>query len=643
MIIGGAEDKLRTPHRPQALRLPQRRTGRPDRRHPDRVVPRAARSSRSTTRCSRKLGAADVVAVRPESRERGRTTPRWSKALDDVDRHLHDGRQPAQAVRGRQRHAVRRRDPAPPTSAAWSSRGTSAGASIQSSHMVAFGVGGSTPKQRMTQVAAGSRPGRDVGDRPALRPAQPLRPAADDRGAEPRSCSASASTRTPRAVIVEHATALEILRVVGRGAVTVFDGARMRLQRPRGPALGAAARLRRAAARAARRLGVRPHRPAAGARSTAQVDPDEADELAEAGRDLRQLARDIAAGDATPAAIRRRSLRRRPQPTADDTATEGDRSLSERPHPRPGDPRDPRLPRRQRLVLRQGDPPRRRPRLARGVPDQHAARASPTTCSQMLPGLREHSCSRGRRGGFVERLNEGTWLGHVAEHVALALQQEVGHDIRRGKTRRSRASRAATTSSTATSTSNVGLAAGRLAVRLVNHLVEADPEFDWDAERETFILRAERTAFGPSTQAIVDEAVSRDIPWIRLNQHSLVQLGQGVHAKRIRATMTSETSVDRGRHRLRQGPHHPAARRGRPAGAQAGVGAHRRPGGRASPSGSATRSCVKPLDGNHGRGVCLDLQDEDDVRAAFPIAEDQSRRGIGHRRVATSPARTTAA
>ena len=54
---------------------------------------------------------------------------------------------------------------------------------------------------------------------------------------------------------------------------------------------------------------------------------------------------------------------------------------------------------------------------------------------EMLPGLREHSCSRGKRGGFVERLNEGTWLGHVAEHTALALQQVVGHDIRRGKTR----------------------------------------------------------------------------------------------------------------------------------------------------------------------------------------------------------------
>ena len=162
---------------------------------------------------------------------------------------------------------------------------------------------------------------------------------------------------------------------------------------------------------------------------------------------------------------------------------------------------------------------------------------------QMLPGLREHSCSRGRRGGFVERLNEGTWLGHVAEHTALALQQVVGHDIRRGKTRQVKGEKGRYNVVFGYVDENVALAASRLAVRLVNHLVEADPELDWDEELESFIKRAERTAFGPSTQAIVDEAVSRDIPWIRLNQYSLVQLGQGVHAKRIRATMTSATSA----------------------------------------------------------------------------------------------------
>jgi cyanophycin synthetase len=99
---------------------------------------------------------------------------------------------------------------------------------------------------------------------------------------------------------------------------------------------------------------------------------------------------------------------------------------------------------------------------------------------QMLPGLREHSCSRGRRGGFVERLNEGTWLGHVAEHCALALQQVVGHDIRRGKTRQVKGRTGVYNVIYGYVDEQVGLAAGRLAVRLVNHLVEGDPDFDWD-------------------------------------------------------------------------------------------------------------------------------------------------------------------
>ena len=244
----------------------------------------------------------------------------------------------------------------------------------------------------------------------------------------------------------------------------------------------------------------------------------------------------------------------------------------------------------------------------------------------MLPGLREHSCSRGRRGGFVERLREGTWLGHVAEHVALALQQEVGHDIRRGKTRQVRGRAGVYNVVFGFVDEQVGLAAARLAVRLVNHLVRADPELDWEAELERFILRAERTAFGPSTQAILDEAVSRDIPWLRLNQYSLVQLGQGVHARRIRATMTSATSaiaVDIASDKDLTTRLLAAA--GLPVPKQESV---RTPDQAAS---VALRLgfpvVVKPLDGNHGRGVCLDLRTEDQVRDAFEVARAQSRRG----------------
>ncbi|MGI8522250.1 MAG: cyanophycin synthetase [Nocardioides sp.] len=243
-----------------------------------------------------------------------------------------------------------------------------------------------------------------------------------------------------------------------------------------------------------------------------------------------------------------------------------------------------------------------------------------------LPGLANHSCSRGRRGGFVERLEEGTWLGHVAEHCALALQQVVGHDIRRGKTRGVKGQKGRYNVIYGYVDEQVGLAAGKLAVRLLNHLVQADPSFDWETELESFILRAERTAFGPSTQAIIDEAVSRDIPWIRLNQHSLVQLGQGVHAKRIRATMTSETAsiaVDIASDkdlttRLLGAAGLPVPKQESVRSEDAAVASARRIG---------FPVVIKPLDGNHGRGVCLNLQSDNDVRAAYPVAKEQSRRG----------------
>ena len=185
----------------------------------------------------------------------------------------------------------------------------------------------------------------------------------------------------------------------------------------------------------------------------------------------------------------------------------------------------------------------------------------------LLPSLEDHACSLGRRGGFITRLREGTWVGHIAEHIALELQNLAGTDVRHGKTR--------TTGEYGRYNviyefreESVGIEAGKIAVALVNHLVAPNDEsvaIDFMARLEGLIRLAERAAFGPSTQAILDEAASRDIPYIRLDRHSLVQLGQGVHQQRIRATMTSKTSRDRRRHRERQEPDEPAARLGRPA------------------------------------------------------------------------------
>ncbi len=163
----------------------------------------------------------------------------------------------------------------------------------------------------------------------------------------------------------------------------------------------------------------------------------------------------------------------------------------------------------------------------------------------LLPTLEDHACSLGRRGGFVTRLRDGTWAGHVAEHVALEFQNLAGTDVRHGKTRAA-GPVGQYNCIYEYREEQVGLEAGRMAVRLVNHLVAPDdPEvfFDFAPELEHLIRVAERQAFGPSTQALIDEAVSRDIPFIRLDRHSLVQFGHGVHQQRIRATMTSRTSA----------------------------------------------------------------------------------------------------
>jgi cyanophycin synthetase len=244
---------------------------------------------------------------------------------------------------------------------------------------------------------------------------------------------------------------------------------------------------------------------------------------------------------------------------------------------------------------------------------------------RLLPGLVDHTCSVGRRGGFVERLRDGTWLGHVAEHTALQLQREAGGEQRRGKTR-SAARRGQYNVIYGYGDERVGVAAGRLAVRLINHLVQPDPGFDFDAELERFILQAERTAFGPSTQAIIDEAATRDIPWLRLNEYSLIQLGQGIYQHRIRATMTSGTgslAVDVAgdkelTNRLLAAAGLPVPRSVSVRELDDALAAARRIG---------FPVVVKPLDGNHGRGVQLDLGTEDEVRAAFPAAQAEAGRG----------------
>ncbi|MEA2678066.1 MAG: cyanophycin synthetase, partial [Chloroflexota bacterium] len=244
----------------------------------------------------------------------------------------------------------------------------------------------------------------------------------------------------------------------------------------------------------------------------------------------------------------------------------------------------------------------------------------------LIPSLEDHACSLGRRGGFVSRLKDGTWLGHVTEHVAIELQSMAGTEAHLGKTRAA-GGRGRYSVVYEYRDEDVGREAGRLAVALVNHLVAPyEAPLDFADELEGLIRLAERRAFGPSTQALLDEALSRDIPYIRLDRRSLVQLGQGVHQQRIRATMTSRTpaiAVDLASDKSLTNALLSSA--GLPVPRSQVV---RTVEGAVEAAHQIGFPCVlKPLDGNHGRGVGLNLRSDADVRKAFTPAYDESSGG----------------
>lgn len=244
-----------------------------------------------------------------------------------------------------------------------------------------------------------------------------------------------------------------------------------------------------------------------------------------------------------------------------------------------------------------------------------------------IPSLYDHYCSVGRPGGFLERVREGTWMGHIAEHIALELQTIAGSEVNRGLTR----------STGEYGVYNVvyqyiqpdlGLEAGKLAIRFVNWLIDRDdPDFSFEEELEELIKLAERLAYGPSTKALVEEAERRGIPVIRLDPNfSLVQMGYGIYQRRVWATVTSGTSdiaVDiagnkRLTNQLLQGVGIPVPRGGLVETFEEALAVARSIG---------YPVVLKPMDGNHGRGVQINLQNDEDVARSFRYAQEQTRSG----------------
>lgn len=263
----------------------------------------------------------------------------------------------------------------------------------------------------------------------------------------------------------------------------------------------------------------------------------------------------------------------------------------------------------------------------------------------LLPTLHNHGCSYKEPGGLIRRMQEGTWLGHVTEHVALELQSMVGGRVTYGKTRSVKGQPGVYNVLYTYREERLGLAAGAVALRLVDSLLP-DPlrgvqgvellvpaggepftpgsPFDFEAELSALRRLAKRYTLGPTTQSLVSEAEKRGIPYLRLDDDSLVQLGYGRHQQLVRASITGQTAhiatmtasdksltkalLDR-------------------AGLPVPRGAVVRTEDEAVAAARRLRGPVvtKPLDGNHGRGVSLLLTEDEQVRQGFAEARQHSR------------------
>ncbi len=253
---------------------------------------------------------------------------------------------------------------------------------------------------------------------------------------------------------------------------------------------------------------------------------------------------------------------------------------------------------------------------------------------EALPGLADHGCSYREPGGLIRRMKEGegTWLGHVLEHVAIELQNMAGEDVTFGKTRSIDDRPGVYSVVYEYAQREEGIEAGELALKLLRSLLPEDlrsadavpDDWNWPEARDTFIRYAQRRALGPSTMSLVKAAEERNIPWLRLNDQSLVQLGHGKYQQRIQATVTGKTShiaVELASDK--EETNKILGSLGLPVPRQELV----------QSEGAARRAArkigfpvvTKPYNGNHGRGISIRLTSDEEVVEGFLKAKEISR------------------
>ena len=244
---------------------------------------------------------------------------------------------------------------------------------------------------------------------------------------------------------------------------------------------------------------------------------------------------------------------------------------------------------------------------------------------QLFPSMIEHRCSEEVRGGFFHRVERGTWMGHVIEHIALETQSLAGMETGFGRTRETKTPGVYNVVFSYVE-EKVGIYAAESAVRIAEALVKGE-QYDLVADLKKMREIREDVRLGPSTGSIVDEAVARDIPWIRLGTNSLVQLGYGVNQMRFQATITCKTSniaVDiacdkEETKRMLDAAAIPVAK-----------------GDICVDEEDLQKTIdrigypivIKPLDGNHGKGASINVTDWDAATQGLAFAKKYSRRVI---------------
>jgi cyanophycin synthetase len=248
--------------------------------------------------------------------------------------------------------------------------------------------------------------------------------------------------------------------------------------------------------------------------------------------------------------------------------------------------------------------------------------------SSWLPSLIEHRCGVGERGGFLQRLREGTWPAHILEHVTIELQNLAGMQSGFGKARET-SKRGVYKVVVRSRDEQVSRAAFLAARDLVMAAIE-DRRYDVAATVTQLRDMVDDLCLGPSTACIVDAASERRIPFIRLTEGNLVQLGYGCRQHRIWTAETDRTSaVAEGISRDKDLTKTLLQTCGVPV-----------------PEGQLVRNAdeaweaaediglpvvVKPVDGNHGRGVSTDLKTREEVEAAYRLAIEEGSEVIVER------------